>query len=110
MVRNRLKSSVVCGTAFLFVLPAIFAQTANPSKAAGAPDLTGVWMIDQFPPGPISEGDYAAVYALGRSAIQESRHSGERSESGLLASRNSPLDVRASSHGDFSSSGQGADL
>jgi hypothetical protein len=56
MVRNPLKSSVVCGTAFLFFLPAIFAQTANRSKAEGAPDLTGVWMIDQFHPALFPKG------------------------------------------------------
>ena len=56
MVRNRLKSSVVCGTALLSFLPAIFAQTANRSKVAGAPDLTGVWMIDQFHPALFPKG------------------------------------------------------
>src|ERR1700674_1533922 len=56
MVRNRLKGSMFAGAAFLFALPAIFAQTANPSKAAGAPDLTGVWLIDHFQPALFPKG------------------------------------------------------
>jgi hypothetical protein len=56
MVRNYLKSSAACGAALLFFLPAILGQTANPSKAATAPDLTGVWMIDQFHPALFPKG------------------------------------------------------
>jgi hypothetical protein len=56
MLRIRLKGSMVVGAALLFVLPAIFAQTANPSKAAGAPDLTGVWLIDHFQPALFLKG------------------------------------------------------
>src|ERR1700674_1783103 len=56
MARNRLKGSLVTGAALLFVLPAIFAQTTNPSKAARAPDLSGVWLVDHFPPALFSKG------------------------------------------------------
>ncbi len=71
MVRNRLKSSVVCGTAFLFFLPAIFAQTANRSKAAGAPDLTGVWMIDQFHPALFPKGTTPPFTPWGESQFKK---------------------------------------
>src|SRR5271169_2127377 len=56
MVRNRWNASIVAGAALLFVLPAIFGQAANPSKAAGAPDLTGVWLIDHFQPALFPKG------------------------------------------------------
>jgi len=48
-VGNRLMGAIVAGATALFILPAIFAQTAKQSKTAGAaPDLTGVWLIDHF--------------------------------------------------------------
>jgi hypothetical protein len=56
MARNPLKGSIVAGAALLFFLPAIFAQTANPSKPTSAPDLTGVWMIDHFQPALFRKG------------------------------------------------------
>ena len=57
-MRNRLIGAIVSGAAALFLLPAIFAQTANQSKAAGsAPDLTGVWLIDQFQPNLFPKGN-----------------------------------------------------
>jgi len=56
MVRNRLKGSMVAGAVLLFMLPAIFAQTANPSKTTSAPDLTGVWLIDHFQPALFPKG------------------------------------------------------
>src|SRR5512135_1155015 len=56
MVRNRLKGSIFAGAALVLTLPAIFAQTANPSKATGAPDLTGVWLIDHFQPALFPKG------------------------------------------------------
>ena len=56
MVRTRWKGSMFAGVALLFALPVIFAQTANPSKAAGAPDLTGVWLIDHFQPALFPKG------------------------------------------------------
>jgi hypothetical protein len=56
MARNRLHGSVLAGAALLLALPALFAQSANPSRPAGAPDLTGVWMIDEF---------HAAIYPKG---------------------------------------------
>jgi len=56
MARNRIKGSVLAGAALLLALPALFAQSANPSRPASAPDLTGVWMIDEF---------HAAIYPKG---------------------------------------------
>jgi len=56
MLRYRVKSSIVAGAALVLFLPAIFCQTANPSKAAAVPDLTGVWMIDQFHPALFPKG------------------------------------------------------
>jgi hypothetical protein len=55
-VRNHLKGSMVAGAAFLFIVPAILAQTAKPSKSAVAPDLTGVWLIDDFHPALFPKG------------------------------------------------------
>ena len=55
-MRNRSKSSMLAGAALVFALSAIFAQTANPSKVAGPPDLTGVWMIDHFQPALFPRG------------------------------------------------------
>jgi len=52
-VRNPLKRSLLAAAILLFLLPAIFAQTANPSKT---PDLTGVWMIDHFQPALFPKG------------------------------------------------------
>ena len=43
-------------TALLVLLPAVFAQTANPSKSAVAPDLTGVWLVDHFQPALFPKG------------------------------------------------------
>jgi hypothetical protein len=56
MVRNRLKGSLIAGVVLLFALAAIFAQTTNPSKTAGAPDLAGVWLIDHFQPALFPKG------------------------------------------------------
>jgi hypothetical protein len=57
-VRNRPMDAIIAGAAALFLLPAIFAQTANPSKIAGsAPDLTGVWQIDHFQPNLFPKGN-----------------------------------------------------
>lgn len=56
MARNLCKGWIVWGVALLLFLPAIFAQTANPSKPAGAPDLTGVWLIDHFQPALFPKG------------------------------------------------------
>jgi hypothetical protein len=56
MLQNRLKGSLFAGAAMLFALPTIFAQTANPSKPASAPDLTGVWLIDHFQPALFPKG------------------------------------------------------
>jgi hypothetical protein len=55
-VRNRLNRSMLAGAALLFVLPAIFAQSGNPSKTAAAPDLTGVWLVDHFQPALFPKG------------------------------------------------------
>jgi hypothetical protein len=55
-VRNRLRILTLAGAILVFLLPALFAQSANPSKAAGAPDLTGVWMIDHFQPALFPKG------------------------------------------------------
>ena len=56
MLQNRLKGTLFAGAAMLFAWPAIFAQTANPSKLASAPDLTGVWLIDHFQPALFPKG------------------------------------------------------
>jgi hypothetical protein len=56
MVRKRLNGSLLAGVVLLLALPAIFAQTANPSKPARAPDLTGVWLIDHFQPALFPKG------------------------------------------------------
>src|ERR1700730_2847108 len=57
-VRNRLMGAIVAGAAALFLLPAIFAQTAKQSKTAGTPpDLTGVWLIDHFQGNLFPKGD-----------------------------------------------------
>jgi hypothetical protein len=58
MPKNRWKKWTVA-TAILFAAPAIFSQAANPSKIAGVPDLTGVWMIDQFHPTLFPKGTAA---------------------------------------------------
>ncbi len=55
-MRNHLKGSMVAGAAFLVILPVILAQTPNPSKAAVARDLTGVWLIDDFHPALFPKG------------------------------------------------------
>ena len=47
-MRYGVKNSMAALAVFLFVSPAIFAQSGNPSSTASPPDLTGVWMIDQF--------------------------------------------------------------
>lgn len=44
------------GAALALLLPAVFAQTANPSKSAAAPDLTGVWLVDHFQPALFPKG------------------------------------------------------
>jgi hypothetical protein len=41
---------------FLFVSPAVLAQSGNPPSTTSAPDLTGVWMIDQFHPALFPKG------------------------------------------------------
>jgi|SRR5579862_750904 hypothetical protein len=47
---------MLAGAAFLLILPTILAQKANPSQAAIAPDLTGVWLIDDFHPALFPKG------------------------------------------------------
>ena len=54
-MRNRWTGSMSAGAALLLV-PAVFAQTANPSRTANAPDLTGVWLIDHFQPALFPKG------------------------------------------------------
>ena len=56
MLKNRWSNWILAAATFLFAAPAIFAQAANPSKPARAPDLTGVWMIDQFHPALFPKG------------------------------------------------------
>src|SRR6266851_549961 len=56
MTRYRWKIPTIAGVALLFILPAIFGQAGNPSKAAGAPDLTGVWLVDHFQPALFPKG------------------------------------------------------
>jgi len=71
MLRNRLKGSILTGAALLLVLPAIFTLTANPSKAAGAPDLTGVWLIDHFQPALFPKGTTPPFTAWGQAKFKE---------------------------------------
>lgn len=48
-MRKRLVSSFLAGTAMAVLLPAMFAQSANPSPAAAStPDISGVWLIDHY--------------------------------------------------------------
>jgi hypothetical protein len=47
---------MVMGAVFLFVVPAIFAQTVNPYKATELHDLAGVWIIDHFQPALFPKG------------------------------------------------------
>jgi len=56
MLRNRWNTWAAAAAALLFAAPAIFPQAANPSKPAATPDLTGVWMIDQFHPALFPKG------------------------------------------------------
>jgi hypothetical protein len=56
MARNRTISLMVAGAALLIFLPAAIAQTSNESKTGGAPDLTGVWLIDHFQPALFPKG------------------------------------------------------
>jgi len=55
-VRNRWTASMFAGAAFIVFMPAVFAQTANPSKQGGALDLTGVWLVDHFQPALFPKG------------------------------------------------------
>lgn len=57
-MRNRLMGAIFAGAAALFLLPSIFGQAADQSKAAGsAPDLTGIWQIDHFQPNLFPKGN-----------------------------------------------------
>jgi hypothetical protein len=56
MRRNWPKAWATAGAAVLIFLPAMFAQTAKPAKSPAAPDITGVWIIDQFHPALFPKG------------------------------------------------------
>jgi hypothetical protein len=56
MRRNCSKAWATAGAAVLIFLPAMFAQTAKPAKSPAAPDITGVWIIDQFHPALFPKG------------------------------------------------------
>ncbi len=56
MLKNRGNYWIAAAAALLFAAPAIFAQAPKPSKSANAPDLAGVWMIDQFHPALFPKG------------------------------------------------------
>ncbi len=64
-MRNRLAGSMFAGAALLALLPAVFAQTANPSKTAGVPELTGVWLVDHFQPALFPKGTTPPFTAWG---------------------------------------------
>lgn len=53
---NYRTGSMFVGAALALLLPAVFAQNANPSKSAAAPDFTGVWLVDHFQPALFSKG------------------------------------------------------
>jgi hypothetical protein len=55
-VGHCLNRSIAAGAILFCAFPVIFAQSANPSKSPAAPDLTGVWMIDQFHPALFPKG------------------------------------------------------
>jgi hypothetical protein len=56
MSRNCSKGWAAAGAALLVFLPAMFAQTAKPAKSPVAPDITGVWLIDQYHPALFAKG------------------------------------------------------
>jgi len=55
-VLRHLKNSMFSGAILLFLLPSVFAQTANSPEPARAPDLTGVWLVDHFQPALFPKG------------------------------------------------------
>lgn len=56
MPRHCSRGWAAAGAALLIFLPALFAQTTKPAKSPAAPDITGVWMIDQFHPALFPKG------------------------------------------------------
>jgi hypothetical protein len=56
MARIRLRTLALAGAALVVLLPPLFAQSPKPAPAAGAPDLTGVWLIDHFQPALFPKG------------------------------------------------------
>ena len=56
MVSKRNLGAIVPGALIFLLLPALFAQTSAQTKTSGAPDLTGVWLIDHFQPALFPKG------------------------------------------------------
>ena len=70
-MRNRPIGFVVAASILLSLLPAALAQNAPASKTAAAPDLTGVWMIDQFHPAIFPKGTTPPFTPWGESQFQK---------------------------------------